>query len=205
MRLRLLFLSALLLVLPMPLLADTLYTYTYTGNNFNLGSHAGVSDLPLPQGPFTSSDFVSGYFKVAAPLAPNLSQSSPTVLAFDFTNGVSSGVLGTTVYGVTVWTDGSGNITYWQLGFGNSSGTMSSNNYLQMYSDGHIGAIQEDQGAAGGYKAYVMNDPGTWTEAITSSDPPPVPEPSTLLMLGTGVFGLAGTFRKRSLAAEEPR
>ena len=59
MRLRLLLLSALLPVLPMPVLADTVYTYT--GNPF-IQAYA----------PYTTSDFVRGSFTVSSPLAPNL-------------------------------------------------------------------------------------------------------------------------------------
>jgi hypothetical protein len=56
------------------------------------------------------------------------------------------------------------------------------------------------------YGVFQGNDPEAYdllstTPAVAPSDPPATPEPDSLVLLGTGVLGLAGTMRRRFLAA----
>jgi hypothetical protein len=77
--LRSLFLSALLLVPPAPLLADTVYTYTGQDYLWN-----------RTPGSFTLSESVSGSFTVSTPLAPDLAYGPITPLAFSFSDGADA-------------------------------------------------------------------------------------------------------------------
>jgi hypothetical protein len=56
------------------------------------------------------------------------------------------------------------------------------------------------------YGVFQGSDPEAYdllstTPAVAPVDPPATPEPDSLVLLGTGVLGLAGTMRRRFLAA----
>ena len=123
MRVRSLLLSAMILALSMPLLADTVFTYT--GNTFTSA-----------QSPFTRSDFISGSVTIDVPVAPDTeyifnSASSSGLVDFTFSDGIDifsktyfyNGITNqfTTILGglsyqiesIDVTTDSNGNIASW--------------------------------------------------------------------------------------------
>ncbi len=201
MRLRSLILSAALLALPFPLMADTIYTYT--GNPFNEFESPNSSALPYPTSPspYTTSDFVSGSFTVATPLAPNLSADFITPISYSFSDGIQPST-GATYTVFEVWTNASGDITQWDVqlnlpGFGFIDTYYEYIDYFpgDPY-NGYQGGDLAGLVSTAGIEAYNSLDPDTWTES-TTTDPAAAPEPSTITLLGTGLLGLCGIARRK--------
>lgn len=174
-----------LLVLPVPALADTIYSYT--GNPFTTGvTQNGLT--PLPVGPFTANDSVSGSFTVPTKLAPLLHLFVFTPTSFSFTDGVDTLTnQNSTLSSFEVSTDISGNILDWDI----FARIVGSNNPFIDTSD--IMGTGADEGSEADNQGHLvggenLDDPGTWTT---------VPEPSSLLLLVSGAIGLAGAVRKR--------
>jgi hypothetical protein len=179
----------LLLVLPAPLLADTVYTYT--GNTFTSAT-----------APFTTSDSVTGSFTVASPLGANLPLGAISATAFSFSDGINtlSDTTSSVVSDFSIETDASGAVTSWLIVL-QVPGVMSIttvNEFGVAVED--LGGIGEDLSGLPLFGGSNEGDPSTWT-MTTTEDPSPsaVPEPSSLALLGTGVLGAFCTLRRRFL------
>ena len=184
MRLRALALFCALLVLPFPLLADTVYTYTGNPFTYIYGST------------FTSSDFISGSFTLSSPLGANLAIGTVTPIAFSFSDDVDTitNTTPNTYADIAVGTDAAGDITSWYIYLWNR------NSNADISSDVSA-STQEDAADTGGparLSTGAVWVPGTWSVTSTGPAPSPVPEPSTLSLLATGALGLIGTIRRRS-------
>ena len=184
MRKSLLLALVLLAMAPAAVLADT--TYSYVGTPFN-GFH-------LTACPPTCR--ITGSFTVADPLAPNLmgvNTNAFVPLSFSFTDGTTTWTpLDTADSGFGVNTDSSGHITFYSifadlLGGGDISIYYEGTGFTtQLFASNNIYSAFYDARDLSG---------GTWTESTTTA-----PEPSSLLLLGAGLFALAGLTFKKSMA-----
>jgi hypothetical protein len=188
------------LALPLPMLADT-YTYTYTGNA--LGS---LLNLGEPQ-VFNANNSVIIAFTLSAPLADNLTgfttQTNIPQISSTASDGYQTFIsLNTTVSLFLVDTDATGKITSWNaiVGVVDGSGTQ----YLDQsyYTPGPYWFDQAlfDASSPNVFaRAQNTDDQGKWT--VTDNVAAGVtPEPSSFILLGTGMMGVAVSFR-RKLAA----
>jgi hypothetical protein len=166
-------------------MADT--TYTYTGNDFTYA-----------EGPFSTSDFVSGSFTVAAPLPDDLPYTNITsdLIGFSFSDVPGNfpfAFPGTAFLNSTfsVSTDSAGHIAQWDISIQQFSYPYAAD----LISTANSPTEVEDFGGAVEIgHADVVDDPGTWSNA---TPPTPTPEPESLFLFGTGALWIVGLIRRK--------
>jgi hypothetical protein len=173
-----------LLTLPVAMKADT-YTYTYTGHDFTT----------------VHSPYTTGELTLSAPLATNLSFTSPvSSLSFSFSDGVQTITdFNSPVYAFYFQTDGSGAITEWNIFIeapitSAGIGGLDLSNEFAPYTP-----LQGDSaslpGGTSSNKSASNSVAGAWT-VTDNPAPSTVPEPSSILMIGTGSAGLLSLLRR---------
>lgn len=174
MRLKHLILLAGLSLSALPMMADTIYTYT--GEAY---TNAGA--------PYTTSDFITGSF-TSATVGDSETLATVTPVSFSFTDGVQTFDQGNSIVAsFSITTDGGGAVTGWSILLNTGDGLLSS----ESVSGGTVADEVSDSTLSA--NAGNTGDPGTWVSELAS----PVPEPSALTFMGTGLVGVAGMARRR--------
>jgi hypothetical protein len=162
--------------------ADTIYTYT--GNPLN-------QDISQGNG-YCHGCSIGIVLDFANPLAPNLALQTVTPVSYTFSAG------GTTVTNATpfwnlissqISTDSLGNIVMWDLTVFRAQESLgiSSRNFPGVITD------LDESGSTLKMSSFNQNNPGSWTASSSS----PVPEPSSMLLLGVGLIGGIGAMRRK--------
>jgi hypothetical protein len=159
--------------------ATTITTYTYTGNDFTSAS-----------APYTTGDSVQGSFTIAT-LGDNLAFGQITPLSFSFSDGVTTyDQTGATVVDFYVETGATGALVNWLIDLTDlgSDRSIEVGRYSEDYGDGEW---------VGGFATVVAanGEPGVWGT---------VPEPSTFVLIPTGLLALALLARKRKIQGNRP-
>jgi hypothetical protein len=186
-----LFLCCVVLVSPASVFGTT---YTYTGNF--LGPDPPYAFYP----PYTTSDFVTGYFSLNTPLAdnlPNMTDITSLVTDFSFTDGVQTFNQSDSLMfeEFEVATNNQGAIDAWAIELGSGyqnvfiscDGDLSGTDACSPGNGWGIGGAA-DEAFDSGSVALREAAPGRWSAT---------PEPSALMLFGSGILGVAGAVRRR--------
>jgi|SRR5580700_11498759 hypothetical protein len=187
--------GVLAMCLAAPVKADSVESYT--GNTY--------TNVSVPSSGYTTASFITATLTFQNPLPSNASLAygygglgTPTatdpLLAFSISDGSQTFNLSNGI-NIFLVTGSQGQIVSWFVGACGapcSSALNIDTQYGLSAPFATLGADGSTQGSGGTVLAYNTNDPGRWTS---------VPEPSSLLMLGAGILGLAGFSLKRSLLA----
>lgn len=164
--------------------------YSYTGNSYT--QCAGVY---CSGGPYSlSATFETTLADTDLTSLP-IQEITSTVTSFTFTDGTGLTVNQSTIGGYgkfLISTDNSGNIIAWLVGgYANSSNVQMQTNWDSPYGFIRGADFSETTVEFLGDFGFVAQNPGTWTKTQS-----PVPIPSAVWLLGTGMIGMLAVRRR---------
>ena len=180
--------TALSAMLPASSSADTIYTYT--GNGFSFASS-----------PYTSTDSVSGWIDLSAPLGISQFTLTITPVSYSFYDGVQTITNSNAAAGAffgDIQTNSSGDIILWSISMSSTTtgGTIATDKGQSDVPFDEAFSLLAGVGSAGN-----TDHPGTWLFVTTTVSTTPIPAALPLFASGLGAMGLLGWRRKRKVAA----
>jgi hypothetical protein len=185
--------GVLAMCLAAPAKADSVESYT--GNTY--------TNVSVPSSGYTTASFITATLTFQNPLPSNASlaygyggigtrTATDPLLAFSISDGSQTLNLSNGL-NIFLVTGSQGQIVSWFVGACGAPCSSALNIDTQFGLPGPFATLGADGSTPGSYGtafAYNTDDPGKWTS---------VPEPSSLLMLGAGILGLAGLSLKKVL------
>ncbi|TCV89668.1 VPLPA-CTERM sorting domain-containing protein [Sulfurirhabdus autotrophica] len=182
-----------------PIISSADTTYSYTGNNFNSFQNDPGTE------PFLSTDHISFSFRVASLIDPSLDiqEINPTWWSVNVGGLTSGSDAGDNLY-LAIAPGASPNAPWkWEFSSDNQNGLFIQS-WSNMPSGFNMGQMDQvnysypffvdsSTNTFAVSSALNENTPGTWSVSASS----PVPLPSSLWLLGSGLIGLMGIYQKR--------